>query len=101
MKKVFKFTGRMKWLGRFLTGQGVYKTQVMLIPPHAGSFSKKVTFIDFFDDVAEKVYQTCTKDCILNVQGHCKIYGNKIKFIGSDFQKLEFNTELGRYVQVA
>ena len=101
MAKIFKFIGRLKWFERFPTGQGGYKTQVMLIPPNAGSFSNRVTFVDFFDDVAERLFQTCTKDCFLNVQGNCRVYGNRIKFIGSDFQKLEFDTELGRYVPIA
>lgn len=99
--KHFTLRGKLKWFSTLESINGGSKMIIMLIPPNAGNFSKKVTFIEFFDDIAEKIFQTCTKDCFLNVQGYCKIYGNKIKFIGSDFQKLEFNTELGRYVQLA
>lgn len=101
MTKSFHFMGRVKWFKVLQTITGKNYISVMLIPPSTGSFSKKVTFVDFFDDVAEKLFQTCTKDCFLNVRGNCKIYGNRIKFIGSEFQKLEFNTELGRYIPVA
>lgn len=101
MTKIFNFMGRVKWLAELQTIMGENKVTVMLIPPNAGSFSKKVTFVDFFDEVAERLFQTCTKDCFLNVRGNCRVYGNRIKFIGSDFQKLEFDTELGRYVPIA
>lgn len=98
MKKSFNFTGRLKWFTGLETTTRDNKVTVMLIPPHAGKFSKKTTFVDFFGDVAERVLQVCAKDCYLNIQGEYKIRGNKAKFIGLDFQKLQWDSELGRFI---
>lgn len=98
MAKNFNFIGRLKWFTGLQATTGANKVTVMLIPPHSGSFSKKTTFIEFFGDVAERVLQVCAKDCYLNIQGECKIRGNKAKFIGLDFQKLKWDSELGRFI---
>lgn len=98
MAKNFNFVGRLKWFRGLQTTAGAHKATVMLIPPNAGNFSKKTTFVDFFGDVAEQILHVCTKDCYLSIQGEYKIRGNKAIFIGLDFQKLKWDTELNHYV---
>lgn len=98
MTRNFQCMGRLKWFTGLQTTARDNKVTVMLIPPNAGNFSKKTRFIDFFGDVAERVLQVCARDCYLNIRGEYKIRGNKAKFIGLDFQKLKWDSELGRFI---
>lgn len=98
MAKNFNFLGRLKWIKTSYSKEGFLKAHAMLIPPNAGKFSKKVTFVEFIDDIALQISQSCTKDCFIQARGKYKFSGNKVKFTGEHFQIMEWNSELEKFV---